>query len=144
MNREIITYPINSVQMKDELSFLAEYFQKVGYEYCEVLFGFAWGNEYYDSAKWEYEKIPLNKLVEKVIGVETNGFGEIGTDDLFIKVQGLLLEFRFCNDSDIHLSFDVSGEISEYFYNRWKSLGYLPAEWLKDNKGKPSKRLRLN
>lgn len=142
MEREILTYPISTEQMNDELEFITEYFSNKGIETCSVLFGFAWGNEYYPGNEWFDEEIALNNLIPKIKEVEASGIGTIGRDDLFVKLSGL--EFRFCNDSDIHIYFSSHNEDIEFFYSRWKQLGYQPAEWLKNNGKEPGERVRFN
>ncbi len=142
MEREILTYPISAEQMNDELSFMVEYFSNKGIEKCSILFGFAWGNEYYPTSEWVDEEIELRKLVPKVKEVEASGIGEVGRDDLFIELSGL--QFRFCNDSDVHIYFLEHNDDIEYFYSRWKKLGYQPAEWLKNQEKGPGERVRFN
>ena len=142
MEREILTYPISTEQMNDELSFMVEYFSNKGIDKCSVLFGFAWGNDYYPTNEWFDEEIELKKLVKKVRDVEASGIGTIGRDDLFVNVSGL--EFRFCNDSDVHIYFTNHSEDIEFFYSRWKKLGYQPAEWLKNQEKGPGERVRFN
>ena len=128
--------------MNDELSFMVEYLSNKGIDKCSVLFGFAWGNDYYPGKEWFDEEIELKNLVKKVKDVEASGIGKIGRDDLFVKVSGL--EFRFCNDSDVHIYFTESNNDIEYFYSRWKELGYKPAEWLKNQEKGPGERIRFN
>lgn len=142
MEREILTYPIEKDQVHDELVFFVEYFSGKGFEDCEILFGFAWGIEYYPGKDWPYEKIKLSNLIEKVDEVEASGIGSLGYDDLFIKIADL--EFRFCNDTDIHIYFEKSNEDIEFYYTRWKQLGYQPAEWIKNQKNGPGERVRFN
>ena len=142
MEREILTYPITADELNDELAFVAQYFSKKGVENCSVLFGFAWGNEYYSTNEWFDEQIALSNLVEKVREVEASGIGKIGRDDLFVNIAGL--EFRFCNDSDVHIYFTEHSDEIEYFYSRWKALGYQPAEWLKNEEKGPGERVRFD
>lgn len=142
MEREILTYPISRMQLNDELVFMVEYFSNKGVEKCSVLFGFAWGVEYYPGNEWNAEEIPISELIDKVHEVETSGIGTIGKDDLFVKVQGL--EFRFCNDSDVHIYFSSPNDDVEFYYSRWKQLGYQPAEWLKTQEKGPGERVRFN
>lgn len=142
MNREILTYPISQEQINEELSFMVEYFSKKGVDKCEVLFGFAWGNDYYPGSEWPDEEIGLDCLIKKVDEVEASGIGRLGRDDLFIKISGL--EFRFCNDSDVHIYFQTANDDVEYFYTRWKEMGYQPAEWLKNQEKGPGERVRFN
>ena len=142
MEREILTYPISTEQMNEELSFMVEYFSNKVIDKCSVLFGFAWGNNYYPGNEWFDEEIELRNLIQKVNDVEASGIGAIGRDDLFIKISGL--EFRFCNDSDVHIYFSKHNDDIEFYYARWKQLGYQPAEWLKNQEKGPGERVRFN
>ena len=47
MLREIVTSPIERKQLHEELDFMVQYFLEKGVTTCTVLFGFAWGNDYY-------------------------------------------------------------------------------------------------
>ncbi len=142
MKSEILTFELNKEQLNEELMFMVEYFTKKGIESCTVLFGFAWGIEYYPGNEWQNEEIKLNQLISKVREVEATGIGTLGRDDLFVKVSEV--EFRFCNDTDVHISFSKTNEDIEFYYSRWKQLGYQPAEWLKNQKNGPGKRVRFN
>ena len=144
MKREILTHPIGPFQVKEELEFLVEYFREIGYDECEAYFGFAWGNEYYSNGEWTPIRIPLDRLASQVRRVETGGLGMLGSDDLFVSFPALGLEFRFCNDSDLHMAFEHPNETTEFFYQRWKALGFSPAEWEKTSDGKTGERLRIN
>ena len=121
---------------------MVKYFSDKGIETCKVLFGFAWGMEYYPEKNWSDEEIELNHLALKVGEVEASGIGAIGEDDLFVKLSEI--EFRFCNDSDIHIYFSELSEDIEYFYSRWKELGYQPSEWLKNQEKVPGIKIRSN
>jgi hypothetical protein len=144
MLREILTYPISPEQMKVELVFFAEHVRDLGHADCEILFGFPWGVKYYPSNRWEYERIAFESLVAKVAEVEASGIGHLGRNDLVVKIPGLEVQFRFCHDSDIHLVYESSAELAETFYQRWKSRGFQPAEWVKLPSGPPTERLRFN
>lgn len=142
MEREILTYPVTAEQMNNELSFMVEYFSNKGIEKCSVLFGFAWGNDYYPGNEWLDEEIELKSLIQKVKEVEASNIGTIGKDDLFVKVQEL--EFRFCHDSDVHIYFLNHNDDIEFYYSRWKQLGYQPTECLKTQEKGPGERVRFN
>ncbi|HEV2969208.1 MAG TPA: hypothetical protein VGY55_04400 [Pirellulales bacterium] len=144
MNREILTFPIDTDQMYDELAYFVEHFRKLGYEYRETLFGSFWGSDYYATSDWQPVRIPLADLMAEVHRVESAGMGHFGREDLFIKIPPLAIEFRFCNDSDIHISFESPCEITEFFYQRWKAHGFSPAEWSRTDEGMPHERLRIN
>ena len=138
--REILTYPLNKEQFWDELRHFVAYFRKKGASECEVLFGFAWGNEYYPSNEWVPEKLPLEDLEAKIQELERRGFGEFGNNDVFIELEDL--EFRFCNDTDVHVGFNIHKPVIEDFYMRWESLDYYPAEWLKNQEHGPGQLVR--
>jgi len=144
MNREILTYPIERNQIREEFYFFVEYFSKKGFQFCYVLVGSSWGNKYHITTNWDYEKVSFSELLNKVNYLEDKEYGKLGSDDLFIKFDSLPIEFLFCNDSDIHIKFVETTEIVESFYERWKTFGYSPAEWQHDESGKPINRTRMN
>jgi hypothetical protein len=82
--------PIQPEQAYEELANLVEVFAARGYRTCTVVFGFAWGNEYYgNSPDWNEVALPLTALVQKVRDVEASGTGRLGHDDLFVRVDSL-------------------------------------------------------
>jgi len=140
MKREVLTYPLSEQQVRAELAHVVEFYLAKGATTCRVLFGFAWGNKYYPSNEWFEEDVALINLSAKVAEVEATGLGRIGSDDLYLRMDDL--EFRFCHDSDIHISFIEHHPEMEHFYQRWKMLGFKPAEWLKDEPHGSSKKVR--
>ncbi len=142
MKREVLTTILERSQIDEELSFMVKYFSKKGIRTCKILFGFSWGLEYYPGKEWNDEEIQLANLSSKVQEVEKSGIGKLGRDDLFVKFPEL--EFRFCNDSDVHITFSETNDDIEYYYVRWKQLGYQPSEWLKNQKHGPGERVRFN
>lgn len=139
---EVVTKTVTREQLQSELAFICNHFVTLNENSCFVIFGFAWGNHYYPDAEWNEEEVPLESLIEKVTAVESTELGWIGSDDLFLKFKSV--EFQFCHESDIHVLYQQSNEIVEFFYQRWKSLGYQPSEWLKNQKVGPGKLLREN
>ena len=140
MKREILTYPLSKEQFWAEFRHFVSYFISIGLTECSVLFGFAWGMEYYPEKEWIEETIPLEALEERILDLEKSGLGEFGYNDLFIKISDV--EFRFCNDMDVHIGFDQHQPLIEDFYSRWEAMGYYPAEWLKNEKNGPGERVR--
>jgi hypothetical protein len=140
MQREVLTHPLTEPQLQEELRHFVEFYSAQGIAACNVLFGSAWGNEYYPTKDWLEEQVSLRDLIAKVKQVEVSGYGRLGSDDLFLKLPGL--EFLFCNDSDIHIAFSDSHPDIEYFFQRWKKLGFKPAEWLKAERHGPGEKVR--
>ena len=103
-------------------------------------FGFAWAERFH--AGWDEINVSGPTLLSEVRSMEASNKGELGFNDLFIRVPRLGVEFRYCNDSDIHLAFEQPSDFTESFYLRWKTRGFTPAEWLKDADNGPGRRLR--
>jgi hypothetical protein len=141
MRRQIVTEVIGAGALGAELMFLTEHLQQEGCEYCEVLFGFAWGNAYYPGNKWDFARLPVAALIEEVARVEAAEMGSLGDDDLFVLLPDSGVEFQFCHESDIHLSCKSPGRISEFFVRRWSDRGFRPREWEMTEDGKRSRLL---
>ena len=128
MKREIITGILEEDRIRQELRYLIDYFSERGHESCEILFGFAWGNDYYPGNEWPPVSVTFLNLESTISDVEQRNIGRLSTDDLFLTVDGL--EFLFCHESDIHLSFETATPVIEHFYERWRMQEFQPSEWL--------------
>lgn len=133
MNRELLTFPLSHTQLRDELAYTLDYLGRCDFTSCQLLFGYAWGLEYYLGNDWEEESLALHAVLEKVSAVEAQGLGSLGMDNLHLVFPGF--SFRFCDESDIHLSFSADSPLIEHFFARWQRLGYQPAEWLINDDG---------
>jgi hypothetical protein len=141
MSRQILTSVLDREALERELDKIVRYFSERSVNSCRVLFGFAWGNAYYPGATWEDEEVQFSDLRRKVGEVETSGIGALGSDDLFVKVEDV--EIQFCHDSDLHIHFDQQGNAhAEAFFSRWQALGYSPAEWVTTGKPGPGEKVR--
>ncbi len=140
MKREVVTAILEENQIRDELQYLIDYFSKNGNEFCDVLFGYAWGNDYYPDNEWFYESVKLSGLKSKIFEIEQRNIGSLSNDDLFITVAGF--EFLFCHESDIHISFETTSQAIEHFYERWLTMGFHPSEWIKNNSKGPGTKVR--
>ena len=125
MSGELITCPLSAPQLAEELTWLVEIFSRRGIESCDVLFGYAWGNEYYLTAQWEYECVAIDQVAVAVSAVEIRGLGRLGQDDLWLRVADPQVEYRFCNDSDLHLAFSEANWLVDLTRARWQQKGYL-------------------
>lgn len=124
--REILTSPIDNEQIYNELVYLVKYFHQRGVDTCEVQFGHAWGNDYYSGSEWRVVKIALTDLPREIDRAAELGWGGLGGNDLFVTISPDRLAFRFCNDSDIHLTFEQPDSDTEHFYQRWENLSFNP------------------
>jgi len=130
MPREILTYPISKAAMWQELEFLVDTLVQLDQLELKASFGFAWAEEFH--AGWNEITVSGPELLSEVRRMEASEKGELGFNDLFIRLPQLAVEFHYCNDSDIHLTFDQPSDFTESFYSRWKARGFTPAEWLKE------------
>lgn len=141
MARQILTCTLDRGRLETELAEVVRYFGEKGVELCRVLFGFAWGNEYYPGSEWNEEEIELAQLRQKVDEVEGRDLGSLGKDDLFVKLAGL--EFQFCHECDVHIHFTEPNNIDvETFFARWQNVGYEPSEWVATQERGPGERVR--
>jgi hypothetical protein len=140
MNREVVTGTLEENQVRAELRYLIAHFSNSGEDSCDVLFGFAWGNDYYPGNEWPYESVKLSSLDSKISEVENRNIGSLANDDLFIKVGDI--SFQFCHESDIHISFETTNPDVEHFYERWLANGFSPGEWIRDDPKGPGTRVR--
>ncbi len=131
MKREIRTSILEEEQIRGELGYLIKCFSEKGQESCEILFGYAWGVDYYPGKEWSYESVKLSKLEVKISEVEQLEIGSLANDNLWVQVGGL--EVLFCHESDIHILFKTTNSEIEHFYERWLTLGFNPSEWIKDD-----------
>lgn len=141
MQTQIVTRFIGLSAMRAELAFLVQHLQQVGYEYCEVLFGFAWGNDYYPTSKWDYVRFPVAGLTGEVERVEAAGMGCLGADDLFVLLPDSGVKFCFCHENDLHLSSISTDGVHAFFFRRWLEMGFVPSEWEMTEEGKRSRLL---
>lgn len=86
--RQLLTRPLSEDQLRAERTFVVQHLWRHVFENCEVLFGYAWGNDYYPGNGWAPEVVELELLERKVADVERSGgitssfCGEISTGPL--------------------------------------------------------------
>ena len=109
------------------LAHFAKYLRGLGYERCEVVFGWAWGMEYPPGDPWKAFDIPLAELESEVHKPEDAGYGELGGDDVTFRVPPLACEFLFCHHGGIHVSFGEPSPVTEAI-RRWSAAGFEVTE----------------
>lgn len=89
----------------------------------EITYGFAWGNEIYES-EWLPIKTSPSRIEELVEAQSQKGTGGIGADDFFIDVHDSAIRILFCHECDIHIEYrSESGLLGKF-----KSV-IRPEEW---------------
>ena len=119
---ELHTEPLSVKQLQEELNYLATYCVDNQIFECAVMLGYGWALSYYKTADWTFEKVRSNNLTDWVSQHEEKRLGKLGGDDLYIKIPQV--EFKFCNESDIHIVAEKPNKHTRHFKKRWQTLGY--------------------
>lgn len=89
----------------------------------DVMFGWAWAMEFYN---WEERTMPITMVRGEVQSAESQDFGSLGDDDLYVRVKSHDLEIHFCHEGDLHISFDAVGNmvegILEYLFRSYSTI----------------------
>jgi hypothetical protein len=83
----------------------------------EMLFGFAWGNDYKD---WTPFLVSSDEITIEIDKAERSGTGDFFNDDTFFFLPEFDCEILFCHDCDIHLKFDQSNMVVTAIIEAWK------------------------
>ncbi len=102
------------------------YFKYIGETSCSVVLGWSWALTYYEK-DWLPIEVNLDNLLSFITKIESRGIGKIGKEDLYISIRQI--EFKLCHEGDIHMKFSEKSEATEYFFSKWKSVGYEPV-WI--------------
>jgi hypothetical protein len=104
----------------------------------EITYGFAWGNEIYES-EWKPIAIPPEKIETLVDEQTEKGTGEIGQDDFYINIKSEKIQIQFCHENDVHIDFQHDSQ----FLGKIKSI-LKPEEWIRMKKSNESKWKKIN
>ena len=127
MLQELLTFPMDHERLREEFEFVIGYMISQRHTTCRILFGYAWGNDYYPGDRWDFESVSTADVVALVSEVESRGKEKLGSNDLFVEFPEWT--FRFCNDSDIHMQFRELSPTVDFFRDRWERIGFRPAIW---------------
>jgi hypothetical protein len=132
MDRDIQVHTQDRDRLKAELQHLVDRFRGLGYERCDVFFGWAWrtGRDESDIA-WKSVNVELSDVAAEIERAEADGLGEFGGDDVCITFEGRALEFKFCHHGGLHLFFSEPDEDTQHFWGRWKAEGLEPSQYEK-------------
>jgi hypothetical protein len=112
-----------------ELDHVVDYNGKLGFNECELLFGWAWRTiPDKPDLSWRNIRIPTSEIGSAIQQAEAAGLGKFGHDDVWITFNERIPEFQFCHHSGVHLSYFEGCEITKHFQNRWRTLGLNPIE----------------
>jgi hypothetical protein len=136
MERDLQVHTEDIDRLRAELGHVVEFFRGMGYECCDVLFGWAWRTERERSdLAMKSVNISLLDLDTEVRGAEDAGLGNFGRDDVWLSFEGRTLQVQFCHHKGIHLSYAEPDEITWHFLDRWRAEGLDPKEFQKADAG---------
>ena len=107
---------LSKFEFKTEFDRIIKTLEQNHVDEVELLFGWAWGNDYKDWTPFQTKVTDIELELEKP---QKQNFGQFGNDDIFIRLPELEIEFLFCHESDIHLSFNNANEIVSSVINSW-------------------------
>ena len=84
----------------------------------EMMFGFAWGNEYKD---WTPFVVATDQIAIEINKAEQSGTGSFYNDDTFFYLGESNGEILFCHEYDIHLEFDEPNEVVNDIIKGWRT-----------------------
>jgi hypothetical protein len=136
MERDLQVHTEDVDRLRAELGHVVEYFRGLGYERCDVFFGWAWSTERDEpDLAMKSVDIPLLDLDDEVRRAEDAGLGNFGRDDVWISFEGRALEIQFCHHEGVHLLYAEPDEITRHFLDRWRAEGPDPTEFEKAGGG---------
>lgn len=121
------TLYLSPQQVREELQALLDAARAIGIERCTVVFGFAWGNDYYPGNRWTPVELSLGDLRREVTHAESLGWGPLTDNDLTLEFPPHVDQFLFCHENDIHVHTTRKGPLFEAMNERWIKLGLLSA-----------------
>jgi hypothetical protein len=121
---EIVTRVLSKVAFKTEFDSIINLLGRNHIDQVEILFGYAWGNEYRD---WIPFEIKLADIVAEIDKPQMQNLGQLGRDDFYIILPKLEMAFLFCHERDIHLLYNFHHTIVSAVTDRWNAqLGLIP------------------
>lgn len=118
----VYTKQLSRVECKACLAEIISIFRATKILEIEMMFGFAWGNDYKD---WTPFIVPTDNIMVELDKAEKSGAGSFFNDDTFFYLPELTCEILFCHEYDIHLEFDQSNITVNSIIEAWKKKNII-------------------
>jgi len=136
MERDLQVHTEDIDRLRAELGHVVEFFRQLGYERCDVSFGWAWSTDRDKSdLAMKSVNIPLIDLDAEVRRAEDAGLGNFGRDNVWISFEGQTFKVQICHHNGIHLYYADPDEITQHFRDRWRAAGLEPKGFEKVDSG---------
>ena len=113
---EVFSKILSLSEYKNAINKIIAMLRNNGIQEVEILFGFAWGNEYNN---WNSMPIRTDSILSEIVKAESMGVGELGRDDFYITCTNLQTEILFCHETDVHLRYTHLNQPVEDILNLW-------------------------
>ena len=124
MTLKIVTKTLEVDDLWDDLRINIDLFKQMSIDEVLILFGFAWGNFIYEK-DWIEQSTSTYNIESLILTAEKDEHGQLGFDDLYIKIPNLNIELQYCHETDIHLTYLDTNELIEAVSKRWTLNGWL-------------------
>ncbi|HNE03891.1 MAG TPA: hypothetical protein PLT08_05205 [Anaerolineales bacterium] len=114
MSTTITIQPFERAYCLSLINFLHTVLPNFGIHEIDVMYGLAWGNEIFN---WKTRSIELSSLLNEISDIESQGFGNLGEDELHIIIKSHNLKIVLCHETDIHVEFDIATPLLEQMLN---------------------------
>ena len=99
---QLTIQPYPREELLSFLDFLLPALVDHGIHKVQIMFGWLWSKQ---VPTWQDIDLDTEKLKDEVRRVESLGDGNIGDDDLVIRVPSEELEIELCHEADVHVTF---------------------------------------
>jgi hypothetical protein len=88
-----------------------------GIDKFTVLFGWAWGYDFYN---WIPQQMDCARLPTEITQAEQVQWGPFGQNDVLVTIPEYQLEVEYSHHSSIHLHYDSENDFVSAIRSRWK------------------------
>ena len=119
---EISTTYLSAEDYQESVNDVIVLFKQHNLQTIELLFGYAWGNEY---KNWAPFRVEIDSIINEIKIAENFGVGEFGRDDIYFTLSIFNTEILFCHESDIHLRYNDQNALVKDIRKIWEVKDFL-------------------
>lgn len=124
MDKNIVTDPLGAEDLWSDFRLNIDLLKKLDIAEVLVMFGFSWGNKIY-TGRWQDISMTVSEVETSVVDAESNGFGKLGDDNLYITIPLLKARLTYSYETDIHLAYAEENDFVRKVKARWSKNDWL-------------------
>jgi hypothetical protein len=97
IRHDLLSRNLTDTEVRSSFDWILACLSRHGVTTVSVTFGYDWGD-------WQHETVELAGVRSRVEDAEARQLGSLGTDDLYIEVEGVV-QIQYCHHADIHLTY---------------------------------------